>query len=612
MCGIAGVVDLKGRHIEPSTVRLLCDVLRHRGPDNEGYYVAGSVGLGQRRLAILDLVTGGQPIPNEDGTVWVTLNGEIYNFVDLRASLEALGHRFATQSDTEVIVHAWEQQGADCVKRFRGMFAFALWDDRARVLFLARDRVGKKPLFYALVGGHFAFASELHALLRHPGLARDIDATALDDYLTFGYIPAPRTIFKNVWKLPPAHHLTLDLSKPNPQPRVVRYWRLDYGPKLSVDESTAVEEFIKRMTEAVRLRLVADVPLGALLSGGVDSSMVVALMSQLSDKRVKTFSIGFEEADFNELSYARMVADRFSTDHHEFVVQPKALDVLPTLVRHYGEPYADSSAIPSYYVAKLTRQHVTVALNGDGGDECFAGYERYHGMQLADRYARLPSMLRRLAIDPLGRLLPANAPRRSRIRQMRSFLQVAGQPPAHRYLRWMSQVRPDLRSALYTPEFRERLGSHASEQWLADLWNRRVEDGLSGVDVALAVDVDSYLPNDLLVKMDIATMANSLEARSPFLDHEVMEFCARLPTHYKLRGTTLKYLVKKAATRLLPPQILQRRKMGFGVPLAYWMRGELRSWVQELLLSPTSLKRGYFEPAVVRRLVDDHLAGRQD
>jgi asparagine synthase (glutamine-hydrolysing) len=307
-----------------------------------------------------------------------------------------------------------------------------------------------------------------------------------------------------------------------------------------------------------------------------------------------------------------MVADRFSTDHHELVVRANALDVLPTLVRHYGEPYADSSAIPSYYVAKLTREHVKVALNGDGGDECFAGYERYLGMQLAERYERLPTVVRRGVIEPLGRFIPASAPRRSRFRQVRSLLRAAGQPASRRYLGWMSQVRPEFKAALYTPEFQQRLAGDRSERWLEDLWEQCVAEGLAGVDVALAVDVESYLPNDLLVKMDIATMANSLEARSPFLDHEVMEFCARLPTHYKLRGTTLKYLLKKAGTGLLPPQILQRRKMGFGVPVAYWMRGELRAWVQELLLSPTSLKRGYFEPAVVRRLVDDHLAGRQD
>jgi asparagine synthase (glutamine-hydrolysing) len=590
----------------------MCDRLRHRGPDDEGYYSDGPVTLGQRRLAIVDLVTGRQPMANEARTVWVTFNGEIYNFASLRRRLEGLGHRFATQSDTEVIPHAWEQYGPECIGYLRGMFAVALWDASARTLFLARDRVGKKPLFYAVAGTQFVFASELHALIGHAGVDRTIDEEAVDDYLTFGYIPAPRTIFKNVWKVAPAHHITLRLDAADPTPRIERYWRLPYGPKLDLAEDDAGEELLSRLREAVRLRLIADVPLGALLSGGVDSSVVVALMSQLSDKRVKTFSIGFEESAFNELSYARNVADRFATDHHELVVRPDAVSVLPTLVRHYAEPYADSSALPSYYVAKLTRDHVTVALNGDGGDECFAGYERYLGMQMAEQYQRLPQVLRHGVIEPLGRWLPSAAPRRSRLRQLRSLLQAAGQSPASRYVRWMSQVRPEFRSALYTPELQHRLAGHRSQQWLEDLWDHRAAEGLHGVDVPLAVDVESYLPNDLLVKMDIATMANSLEARSPFLDHEVMEFCARLPTHYKLRGLTLKYLLKKAGGRYLPPEILRRRKMGFGVPVGYWMRGELRPWVEELLLSSTSLKRGYFRPEIVRGMVERHLGGRED
>lgn len=612
MCGIAGVVDSNRRRADSALVRHMCDALRHRGPDDEDYYVKGPVVLGQRRLAILDLVTGRQPMSNEDGTVWVTFNGEIYNFAALRRRLEGLGHRFATQSDTEVIVHAWEQYGAACVTYLRGMFAFALWDENTRTLFLARDRVGKKPLFYALVDGQLVFASELQALLRHPVLGREIDVTALDDYMTYGYIPAPRTIFRNVWKLPPAHYLALDASAPGHEPRIERYWRLQYGPKLAMGEEEAVEGLLEVLREAVGLRLVADVPLGALLSGGIDSSLIVALMSQLSEKRVKTFSIGFDESAFNELPYARLVADRYSTDHHELVVRPNALDVLPTLVRHYGEPYADSSAIPSYYVAKLTREHVTVALNGDGGDESCGGYERYLGMQIAARYERLPRALRRLAIEPLGRLLPGTVARRSRLRQLRNLLQTAGQPAARRYLRWMSQVRPEYRSGLYSAELQQRLAAHEPGGWLLDLWEARVREGVSPPDLPLAVDVESYLPYDLLVKMDIATMASSLEARSPFLDHEVMQFCARLPTAYKVRGLTLKYLLKKAGAGLLPPETLKRRKMGFGVPVGDWMRGELRSWLEDVLLSSNALGRGYFKPEAVRGLVRAHLDGRQE
>jgi asparagine synthase (glutamine-hydrolysing) len=614
MCGIAGVVDLKGRPVDPLLVRRLCDPLVHRGPDDQGYFVDGPVALGQRRLAILDLAGGRQPMSNEDGTVWVTFNGEIYNFRELRRRLEGLGHRFATSSDTEVIVHAYEQYGADCVKELSGMFAFGLWDQRNRTLMLGRDRAGKKPLFYAEVDGQWVFASELQGLLAHPGVPRQIDWTAVDDYLTYGYVPAPGTIFRDVYKLPPAHYLTLKLGSgaEAPDVQVGRYWRLTYEPKLRLREEEAAEGLLEVLTEAVRLRMVADVPLGALLSGGIDSSIVVALMSRLSDRPVKTFSVGFDEREFDELSYARVVAQRYGTQHQELVVRPNALDVLPTLVRHYGEPFGDSSAIATYYVAKLTRDHVKVALNGDGGDECLAGYERYAGGELADRYQRIPAVIRRFGIEPLSRLIPEDAPRRSRLRQAGRFLQVAGQPAPQRYQRWIGYLSEPQRAGLYTPEFRDQLAGHHAERWLLEIWERVDRSGLESLDRMLAVDVESYLPYDLLVKMDIATMANSLEARSPFLDHRVMEFCAQLPCRYKLSGLTLKYLLKKAGARLLPAQTRRRRKMGFGVPVADWMRGELRPWVEDVLLSPRALKRGYFEPEALRQFVWARLDGRHE
>jgi asparagine synthase (glutamine-hydrolysing) len=613
MCGIAGIVDLAGRPLDQSLVHKLCAELGHRGPDDEGYYVNGQVALGHRRLAILDVAGGRQPMSNEDGTVWVAFNGEIYNFEVLRQRLQESGHRFTTRSDTEVIVHAYEDYGAECVKRLRGMFAFALWDQRVQTLLLARDRVGKKPLFYAEADGQWAFASELQGLLQHPGLAREVDWTALDDYLTYGYVPAPKTIFKGIYKLPPAHYLTVRIGAcSGAEIRMERYWQLEYGPKLKVNEEEAAEGLLEVLAEAVRLRLIADVPLGALLSGGIDSSMVVALMSRLSDRPVKTFSIGFDEQEFNELPFARMVAERYATEHHEFIVHPNALDVLPTLVRHYGEPYADSSAIPTYYVAKLTRDHVKVALNGDGGDECLAGYERYLGSRLADRYQRIPALVRKLAIEPLSRLLPEAGARRSRLRQGKSFLRVASGPASQRYLRWVSYFRSTQKRTLYTREFQEQLAGYDADRWLLGLWEQTARESSDPLDTMLSVDVQSYLPYDLLVKMDIATMANSLEARSPFLDHKVMEFCASLPSAYKLRGLTLKYLLKKAGARLLPPETLRRRKMGFGVPVGYWMRGELRAWVEDLLLSPKALKRGYFEPEALRRFVQARLDGRRE
>jgi len=613
MCGIVGVVDIRRRQVEPRLIRRLCDALRHRGPDDEGYYIHDHVGLGQRRLAILDVAGGRQPMSNEDGTVWVTFNGEIYNFQELRQDLEAQGHRFATRSDTEVIVHGYEAYGAQFVERLRGMFAFALWDQRAQTLTLARDRIGKKPLFYAEVDGQWAFASELQGLLQHPRISREVNWTALDDYLTYGYIPAPKTIFKSVWKLQPAHYLTLKIGGDGAaQIRTTRYWQLEYEPKQRMGEEDAAEGLLNVLTEAVRLRMIADVPLGALLSGGIDSSIVVAIMSQLSGRPVKTFSIGFEEQRFNELPYARLVADRYATEHHEFIVRPNALEVLPTLVRHYGEPYADSSAIPTYYVAKLTHEHVKVALNGDGGDECFAGYDRYFGSRLAERYQRVPTLVRKLALEPLGRLIPGGMPRRSRLRQLKSFLQVAGEPTGLRYLRWIGYFSAAQKRALYTPEFVEQLDGHDADRWLLEMWEQSARACADPLDAVLSLDVQSYLANDLLVKMDIATMANSLEARSPFLDHKVMEFCASLPSSYKLRGLTHKYLLRKIGTRLLPPETLRRRKMGFGVPIGYWMRGELRSWVEDLLLSPTALKRGYFEPEALRRFVKSRMEGAHE
>ena len=613
MCGIAGVVETRDRPADLPLVRRLCEVLGHRGPDDEGYHAEGPVALGQRRLAILDLAGGHQPLSNEDGTVWITFNGEIYNFRELRERLAGLGHRFATRSDTETIVHAYEQYGPECVKELRGMFAFALWDRPRQTLLLARDRVGKKPLFHTAVDGQWVFASELQALLRHPGLMREVDVSALDEYLTYGYVPAPKTILRGVYKLPPAHYLTLRLREDRgPEIRVERYWRLVYEPKLRLSEGEAADGLLEVLKEAVRLRMIADVPLGALLSGGIDSSIVVALMSRLSDRPVKTFSVGFDEQEFNELPHARRVAERCGTEHHQLIVRPNALEVLPTLVRHYGEPYADSSAIPSYYVAKLTRDHVKVALNGDGGDECLAGYERYAGGLLADRYGRIPAVVRGLAIEPLSRLLPASGSRRSRLRQARRFLGVAGQPAAERYLHWIGYVSTTEKAALYSPDFQEHLAGHRAESWLLEMWERLTSAGLGPLDRMLALDVESYLPYDLLVKMDIATMANSLEARSPFLDHYVMEFCARLPASYKLRGTRLKHLLKRVGAGLLPPETLTRRKMGFGVPVGRWMRGELRSWMEDLLLSPRALKRGYFEADALRQLMWSHVDGRED
>ena len=582
--------------------------LVHRGPDGEGSFWSDEVGLAMRRLAIIDLNSGDQPIFNEDGSICVVYNGEIYNFLELRPELESRGHRFATQSDTEVIVHAYEEFGVECVKRLWGMFSIALWDSRKKLLLLARDRLGKKPLVYYVDpnGGGLAFASEMQALLAHPAVPRRIDPRAIDDYLTYLYVPAPRSAYRDVEKLPPGHRLVWRHDRVTVEP----YWQVRFGDKKRLTEEEAVAEFGALLRDSVRRRLIADVPLGAFLSGGMDSSSIVAEIAELSSTPVKTFSIGFGERDFDELRYARQVADRFGTDHRELVVEPHALEVLPTLVRHYGEPYGDSSAIPQYYVARLTRQHVTVALNGDGGDELLAGYERHWAARVAARYDTIPRFVRHGLIRPVVPLLPEPRQRRAFIRRAKRFMLAAHLPVFERYLHWVGAFTPAQKAALYSPEFRERLGGNDSGRWLREAL--APEPHLDPVDAVVRADTMMYLPQDLLVKVDIATMANSLEARSPFLDHRLVEFCAALPSHYKLRGRTSKWLLRRLMHDRLPPDILTRPKMGFGVPVGEWLRGELRPLLEDTLFSPTALQRGYFEPMALRALVDEHLTRRAD
>ena len=493
------------------------------------------------------------------------------------------------------------------------MFAFALWDVRTQKLLLARDRVGQKPLFYTWADGKFLFASELQAILQDPAVSREIDLEAIDQYLTYTYIPAPRTAFKNIKKLLPAHYFVLELNSgdnQNPKFRTERYWELKYTPKLQLNMEDACEQLMELLTEAVKLRLISDVPLGAFLSGGIDSSAVVGVMSQLSDIPVKTFSIGFEEESYNELGYACTIAERFGTDHHEFIVKQEALEILPTLVRHYGEPYADSSAIPTFYVAQMTRQHVTVALNGDGGDECFAGYERYLANKMATYYQKLPYLIRERLINLIAAQLPNPLDFRNRLRRIKRFLSAAALPVDERYLYWTSNFLDEHKVTLYSDEFRHEISESDSGQWLKKLFTET--EGLDILDASLYVDVFSYLPYDLLVKVDITSMANSLEARSPFLDHHLMEFAARLPANFKLRGRTLKYILKKMLDGFVPHENLHRRKMGFAVPVGQWFRGELREFLMETILSPRALQRGYFKPGALKDFVMAHVNGKLD
>ncbi len=566
-------------------------------------YVHGALGLGHRRLAIIDLSPAGrQPMSTQDGQLWITYNGEVYNFRELKADLERRGRRFRSQTDTEVILAAYQEFGVECLAHFRGMFAFAIWDSSAHALFLARDRLGKKPLYYWLDGDGIAFASEPKAFLADPGFKAEPNLEAISHYLTYQYVPSPLAAFQGVQKLPPAHYLLVKDGKVF----VERYWKLRYGQKRQLTEDEACEELRARLREAVKLRLVSDVPLGAFLSGGIDSGTIVALMAELSDSSVKTFSIGFEEKEYDELPYARMVAQRYGTDHHEFVVRPQAIEILPQLVWHYNEPYADSSAIPTYYVAQLTRQHVTVALNGDGGDENFAGYDRYVANVMASRFDRIPRPLRS-SLERLAWAIPGAPNSRTLRSRSKRFFEALTEPKERRYARWVTHFYPALKAELCTEEFLRVVGTRDSVELLVDAYG--ASDALNFIDATLDVDVNTYLPDDLLVKVDIATMAQGLEGRSPLLDHQLMEFCASLPSHMKLRGRTKKYIFKRAVRGLLPRPIIERPKMGFGVPLDRWFRQDLREMAYDLLLSPRAAERGYFRTAVVRRLLDEHVWG---
>jgi asparagine synthase (glutamine-hydrolysing) len=584
----------------------MCEAIRHRGPDEDGFYLNEGVALGMRRLAIIDLKGGQQPIHNQDRTAWIVFNGEIYNYLELREKLEKLGHTFYTNSDTEAVIHAYDQYGADCPKHLRGMFAFAIWDERTRELFLARDRVGKKPILYAQVNGQLIFGSEFSALLLHPDIGRDIDTAAIHHYLSFMCVPAPMTAYRAIRKLEPGHSLRWRKG----EIKIEQYWQPDFSKKLKISEQEAGERTVEILRDAVKVRLMSEVPLGAFLSGGIDSSAVVALMSQESSEPVKTFSIGFDEQDFSELHHARRVAEHVGADHHEFIVRPDAMEVLPLLVEHYGEPYADSSAIPTYYVARETRKHVTVALNGDGGDESFAGYERYAAMQLAEKYHRIPAILRDSLVQRAIGLIPSSETKRSRVRDVKRFLQAASLPKVERYLRWVSVFDTTAKQNLYSANFLHETQSVRAADILTP-WFARA-NGAGVVDAALLADINTYLPNDLLVKVDIATMAVSLEARSPFLDHHLIEFAASLPENLKLRGLTTKYLLKRMLKKLLPAENLDRKKMGFGVPIGHWFRGKLQPFLRETILSEKALGRGLFRPEAVKQLVEFHTRGERD
>ncbi|MHC4398180.1 MAG: asparagine synthase (glutamine-hydrolyzing) [Planctomycetota bacterium] len=618
MCGITGAVwTAPDKAIDEATLRRMVAVLRHRGPDEDGchterfqsrpgYGDVPGVALGHRRLSIIDLQSGRQPMANEDGSVWVVFNGEIYNYRDLRRRLEGTGHRFRTQSDTEVIVHLYEDEGPKLLEHLNGMFALAVWDSRRPQLLLARDRLGQKPLVYRLEPDRLLFASELKSLLQVPGVPRRLDPQALDAYLTYQYVPHPQTIFQGIEKIPPGHYGVYRGGRLEVRP----YWRPDFN----VEEDRPAEEYAGQlrevMTSAVELRLQSDVPLGAFLSGGIDSTIVVGLMQKLSHEPARTFSIGFPVREYDETSYARQVAERFGTVHEEFRVEPSAVDVLPELVWHYDEPFADSSAIPTWYVSKLTRQHVTVALTGDGGDELFAGYPRYRAVWLASWFDRWPRWLRRTLANPYWQRLPASPRQKSLRRRFKRFVEVLGKPPVRRYLEWIAIFNETRRAELYTDEFLATLPDVDPLEFLKQATARC--DRRDPVTSTSLVDLVTYLPCDLMTKVDVASMAHGLECRQPFLDYRVVELAAGMPLGRKFRRGRGKRILLDAFGDLIPKAVRRRSKMGFGVPLDHWFRGPLAGFAREVLLDPRTTRRGLFRPETTTRLLDDHLSGRFD
>lgn len=605
MCGIAGVVgEVSSR--ERSAVRKMCAALEHRGPDDEGYFDGEQASIGMRRLAIIDVAHGQQPSLGEDDRVAAVLNGEIYNYVELLSDLGGRGHRLRTRSDTECLPHLYEEKGAELVHSLRGMFSFAIWDNEDEVLLLARDRVGKKPLYYCDDGKRLWFASELKALLAVQSLPREVDPFAIHDYLTFQYVPHPRSIIAGIQKLPPAHHLRWHAGKT----QISKYWSLSYPPrnmKVGATVQQLAEEVREKILDATRIRLVSERPVGAFLSGGLDSSVVAAAMALQSSGPIKTFSVGFSEDDYNELPFARRVAGLLGTEHHEQIVTPAIDEVLPKIARMFDEPFADSSAVPSYFVAMAARNDVVVVLNGDGGDESFGGYTRYLHYLHAARKRNLPAPAIP-GISQLGRLL-SKLPPSSRLASLgRLITQRAALSPIERYARMMSFYQPEEKLKLYRPEFAELVSSIDSFEPLERAWDEAGDTDL--VNHLLAADVSLYLPGDLLPKVDITTMAVSLEARSPLLDHRLMEFMAGLPGDLKVRGSTTKFLLKEAVGAWLPQDIIHREKMGFGIPLNEWLRGPLQPLVKELLVSDSTRIASYLQPGEIRRLVSGQEAGR--
>lgn len=622
MCGITGIINKNGEAVDRELLKKMADVLAHRGPDDEGFYInspespvespkwkhsrgKGNAGLGHRRLSIIDLSSGHQPMQNEDDNIWISFNGEIYNFIDLKKELTDKGHVFRTNSDTEAIVHAYEEWGEDCVKHLRGMFAFAIWDETAQTLFLARDRLGIKPLYYYSDQSKFIFGSEIKSILQHPDVKREIQPEALYDYLCFLYVPAPGSIFKEIYKLLPGHTLTVKEGKITDK----EYWDLNFAENTRLSEKEWCEKIIEKLRESIDIRLISEVPLGAFLSGGVDSSAVVALMSSLKTDPVQTSSIGFGEQKFNELPYAREIVKTYNTDHHEMVVSPDAAGILEELTWYFDEPFSDSSAIPTYYVSQVARQKVTVALSGDGGDENFAGYRRYYFDRLENQLrAIFPAGFRHNAIGALARIYP-KADWLPQIFRAKTLLTNLSLDPVEGYynsMSWFQAFKKDILSS----DMRKRLsGYHPISHYHEYYDNLQFSDPLSKIQY---LDVKTYLVDDILTKVDRASMAHALEVRVPVLDHEFMELVATIPSGLKLKGKNGKHIFKKALEPVLPESCLYRKKMGFSIPLSQWLRTELKPVFENKVLSGNGFSLNYLDKDAVENLWTHHLSGRSD
>lgn len=603
MCGITGFVRADRAQVTGTAdlIDRMCQAIVHRGPDDHGVMIKNGAVLGMRRLSIIDLVSGHQPISGEDGSVTIVFNGEIYNFRELYSLLKSRGHTFQTHSDTEAIVHAYEEFGPSGVDYLRGMFAFAIWDDRKQTLFIARDRAGKKPLYYTVTDqGTFVFGSELKSLLVHPEVKREIDWAALDAYLTLGYVPDPQCIFKGIYKLPPGHHLTFSKGRV----AVQKYWDFNFSPDPSMTRDECIDGLRELLDDAVRLRLVSDVPLGAFLSGGIDSSTVVGLMARHMGQPVKTFSIGFHEDSYNELKYARLTAQKFGTDHHEFFVTPEICDVVDELVWHFDEPFADPSAIPTYMVSKLAREHVKVVLSGDGGDELFAGYTRYVIDRKRRGFSLLPRVIREGIMQRLSAKLPHGA-------LGRNYLHNVALDPVNRYLDSVSVFTGLNKQLLYTNDFKKQLAADGGVLSEFRAYAAKVNTG-DPLDQLLHIDSKTYLPGDILTKVDRMSMAVSLEARVPLLDHKLIEFVMRIPASMKMSGLETKYIFKQAVQDLVPEEILNRRKQGFGIPLEKWINDQLKDRIRDTLHGYRARQRDYVNPHYLNVLLEEHERGRRD